>query len=61
MTTLGQTPPIREYRRKKGTDLWHWCPDCTGWPDKNYEVRFGKPTDGILDNECRALEQAARC
>lgn len=50
-----------EYRRKKGSDTWHWCTNCSNWPTSDYDVRYTKPSDGELDNECRAKEKADSC
>src|SRR2546423_888455 len=29
--------PARAYRRKKGGDTWHWCVNCSTWPESEYE------------------------
>lgn len=49
------------YRRKKGSDTWHWCRNCSKWPTSDYEEQHSKPTTGELDNECRAKEAAGDC
>jgi len=53
------------YRKRKNTDTWHWCVNCSKWPEdwEDYdEVETdGRPTDGELDNECRAKEKAGDC
>lgn len=25
------------YRKKKGSDTWHWCRNCSNWPTSNFE------------------------
>ena len=50
-----------EWRRKKGSDTWHWCVNCSNWPTANYEVSHAKPTSGELDNECKAKDAAGDC
>jgi hypothetical protein len=50
-----------EYRRKKDSDTWHWCANCSNWPTSNYDVSYHKPTYGELDNECKAKEAAGTC
>ena len=54
-----------EYRKKKGSDTWHWCGNCSNWPTYNYdsERHSGKerPKSGELDNECKAKEAAGNC
>lgn len=50
-----------QYRRRKGTDAWHWCTNCSNWPTSDYETSATKPTSGELDNECKAKEKAGTC
>ena len=49
------------YRKKKGSDTWHWCRNCSNWPISDYDERDTKPTSGELDNECKAKEAAGTC
>ena len=51
------------YRKKKGSDTWHWCKNCSNYPTSDYEERFfsGRPTSGELDNECLAKEKKGEC
>ena len=51
------------YRRKKGSDAWHWCKNCSNWPTSDYEERTtpGRPSTGELDNECKAKESRGEC
>lgn len=51
------------YRRRKGSDTWHWCRNCSNWPTFDYEEKYfpGRPTYGELDNECKAKEEARTC
>jgi hypothetical protein len=50
-----------EYRRKKGSDTWHFCRNCSKWPTSDFDVQYTKPTTGELDNECRSKEAAGTC
>lgn len=53
------------YRRRKDSDTWHWCRNCTNDPKSDYvEVtKTGKerPSDGELDNQCLAKEKDGTC
>jgi len=49
------------YRKRNGTDTWHWCRNCSNWPTKDYVERQTKPTSGELCNECKAKEKAGTC
>ena len=51
------------YRRKKGSDTWHWCRNCSNWPtsDSDYDERFSKPTTGEFCNQCKAKTDNGNC
>ena len=51
------------YRKKKGSDTWHWCRNCSNWPTSDYDevTTNNRPTSGELDNECRAKEKGGNC
>jgi len=50
-----------EYRRKKGSDTWHFCKNCSRYPTENYEVSYTKPTSGELCDECLSKEKRGEC
>lgn len=50
-----------EYRKKKDSDVWHWCTNCSKWPTDNYVSRDTKPTTGELDEECKSKEKKGTC
>jgi hypothetical protein len=51
------------YRRRKGTDTWHFCRNCTNWPTTpgTYDEQSSKPTTGEFDNECLAKDRNRTC
>jgi hypothetical protein len=49
------------YRKRKGTDTWHFCSNCTNWPVSNYDEQQSKPTSGELCNECRSKQSNNNC
>jgi hypothetical protein len=50
-----------EYRRAKGTTVWHWCRNCKNWPVTEFESVYMRPAEGEMDSECRAKEEAGDC
>ena len=54
---------MTEYRKRKGSDTWHWCTNCRNWPKdwEDYDVRNSRPTTGELDNECKAKDNRGNC
>jgi hypothetical protein len=56
---------MAEYRKRIGNDTWHWCTNCSNWPTGrpgiDYTAHQGKPTNGELDNECRAKQANDQC
>jgi len=53
------------YVRKKGSDAWHWCKNCSNYPTgsdvETYSGTGSRPSDFELDNECKAKEKANNC
>lgn len=54
------------YRRRKDGDTWHWCTNCSNYPNNSDDVTVTKvgrerPSYGELCNECRAKEKANIC
>lgn len=49
------------YRRKKNSDTWHWCTNCSNWPTDNYDESYTKPSSGELCNECKSKEMTGTC
>jgi hypothetical protein len=50
-----------EYRRQKQSTVWHWCRNCSQWPQENFESVYIKPTTGELDRECHAKQESGDC
>jgi uncharacterized protein (DUF433 family) len=61
-TANKQSSP-RSYRRKKGSDTWHWCTNCHTWPASDYEEKpiSSRPTTGEFCNECQAKARSGNC
>jgi len=51
------------YRKRKGSDTWHWCRNCTAWPTYDYEeiTVNGRPNTGELCNQCKSKEREGTC
>ena len=49
------------YRKRRGSDTWHFCSNCTNWPTSDFESSTSKPTTGELCNQCKAKKQAGNC
>lgn len=47
-------PEATTYRRKTGSQSWHFQSNCSNWPTSHYEDRSTPPRDGELCNECKA-------
>ena len=52
---------MKEYRRKRGGDKWHFCKNCSKWPTFNYDSIYVKPSESELCNECKGKEKANNC
>jgi hypothetical protein len=49
------------YRRRNGSDTWHWCSNCNNWPRHDYDERQTKPSSGDLCNQCKAKDKDGTC
>jgi len=49
------------YRKRRGSDTWHWCKNCSLWPTSDYEERATKPSSDELCNQCKAKEKGGKC
>jgi hypothetical protein len=56
-----------KYRRRHGSDTWHWCTNCSEWPTAagsyvEEDLPAGqRPSDGELDNQCLGKERNNDC
>lgn len=53
---------MAKYHKKKGSDTWHWCRNCSNWPGTGSDTT-GTDTrpGGDLCNECKAKEKDGNC
>jgi len=53
---------MTKYVRAKGTNVWHWCTNCSNYPDEeNIEgVQYTRPSYDLC-NQCKAKEKAGNC
>lgn len=49
------------WRKKKGSDTWHFCKNCSKWPTYDYEEKYTKPTSGEFCNECKSKQASGNC
>lgn len=49
------------YRRPSGSDVWHWCSNCSRYPATDYETSPSTPRTGELCRECRKREEGGDC
>jgi hypothetical protein len=54
---------MAEFRRKRGFDYWHWCPECVFYPSDDFFIQnlaTGTPL-GKLCDECLTRDRLAAC
>ncbi|MFN3725070.1 MAG: hypothetical protein ACK4SZ_02070 [Allosphingosinicella sp.] len=49
------------YRQAAGSDTWHWCSNCSLWPENPARTSTSKPTTGELCNQCRSKQDNGTC
>ena len=52
---------MTRWRRIKGSDTWHWCENCSNYPESDFEELTKKPLSGKFDDECELLEKEKKC
>jgi hypothetical protein len=60
-----EIPPFLEwvttYRKASDGQTWHFCSNCSYWPEADYEEQAIAPGTGEFCNQCKALLQEQRC
>jgi hypothetical protein len=52
----------KKYVKRKDSDTWHWCTNCTGYPHGgDVDERFEHPTSGELCDQCLAKTAHGKC
>jgi hypothetical protein len=46
-------------RKRRGSDTWHFCRNCSQWPVSDYVE--GPGTSGEKCNECRSKQANGTC
>lgn len=53
------------YVQAPDSDTWHWCRNCSNYPDEIAKEEFHpgteRPSSGELDNECLGKERNDDC
>ena len=45
------------FRKKNGSDTWHWHPDCSNWPKFDCKEVRSKPRRGEFFRQCKAKDE----
>lgn len=50
------------YRKRKNSDTWHFCRNCTNWPTAAESVeQQNKPTSGEFCDQCLSKRKDGNC
>lgn len=49
------------YRKRDGSDTWHWCRNCSNDPKSGYKEQSTKPSSGELCNQCQSKDESNNC
>jgi hypothetical protein len=52
---------MAEYRKRRGSDTWHWCSNCENYPQSDYTTSPSKPSSGDLCNQCKSKRDDGNC
>lgn len=51
---------MASYVRAPGSDTWHWCRNCSNYPETIASRRESRPS-GDLCNQCKSKERDNTC
>jgi hypothetical protein len=40
------------FRHSHASPTWHFCQNCSGWPEQDYEEETREPPQDLLCTEC---------
>jgi hypothetical protein len=49
------------FRRRRGSDTWHFCSNCSEWPRADYDERATTPGTGLFCDECIRKRAGGAC
>jgi hypothetical protein len=49
------------YRKASACQTWHFCSNCSHWPDDDFEQVIMLPENSQLCNECKTLREERNC
>jgi hypothetical protein len=49
------------YRKASDCQTWHFCTNCSHWPEADYEELAAAPESGELCNQCKTLREERNC
>ena len=52
---------MSNYRKRKDSDTWHFCSNCSNWPTTDYVEKPTWDGSGELCNECKAKRTEGSC
>jgi DNA-binding NtrC family response regulator len=50
-----------KFRRRMGSEIWHFCTNCSTWPANDYHEQISTPRTGEFCNECKAKSEKGNC
>lgn len=48
------------YRKKKDSDTWHFCRNCSNWPTSNFDTSASRPSGELCSQRTRGCIMARR-
>lgn len=51
----------RGYRQSQNDGIWHFCSNCSRWPQSNYVEMWAQPNNGEICSECDEKEIEGDC
>jgi hypothetical protein len=55
------TSMASEHRQHDSSDVWHFCSNCSDWPESDYSREQTKPEGRALCGECQTKDDNDNC
>jgi hypothetical protein len=52
---------MAQWRRETDRMVWHWCANCSGYPQADFEMVVNTPTHGSSCLECSGHDRVGTC
>jgi len=49
------------FRQRQDSDTWHFCKNCSSWPETKYVEMWKLPTNSEVCEHCKEMQRRGIC